>query len=57
MVTALKNYLNLDPVLIGFALESDGAHSPNEKIGLNRFRKGIEALTRFFLDYPEKKIN
>ncbi len=57
MVTALKNYLNLDPVLIGFALESDGAHSPNEQFGLNRFRKGIESLTRFFLNYPEETIN
>lgn len=54
VVTALKKYLDIDSVLIGFALESDGAHSPNEHFGLNRFRKGIEAITCFLKNYPER---
>lgn len=47
VVTAVKKYLNTDIILMGCALEEDGAHAPNESFSLNRFRKGIEAVTRF----------
>ncbi len=57
VVTALKKHLNIDSVLIGFGLESDGLHSPNEHFGLDKFRKGIEAVIRFFKNYPQKRIN
>jgi len=55
VVTAFKKHLDIDTILMGFALESDGAHAPNEHFGLNRFRKGIEAITRFFYNDPHNK--
>lgn len=56
VITALKKHLDIDSVLIGFALESDGLHSPNEHFGLDRFRKGIETIIRFFKNYPQERI-
>jgi acetylornithine deacetylase/succinyl-diaminopimelate desuccinylase-like protein len=43
----MKGNLNTDVILMGFALEEDGPHAPNESFSLNRVRKGIEAITRF----------
>ena len=47
VVTSMKGNLNTDVILMGFALEEDGPHAPNESFSLNRFRKGIEAIARF----------
>jgi acetylornithine deacetylase/succinyl-diaminopimelate desuccinylase-like protein len=47
VVTSVKKDLDTDIILMGFALEKDGAHAPNESFSLNRFRKGIEAIARF----------
>ena len=47
VVTTVKKDLNTDIILMGFALEEDGAHAPNESFSLNRLRKGIEAIARF----------
>ena len=40
-------------VLMGFGLESDNLHAPNEKIDLINFEKGIEASKNFFRLLPE----
>jgi acetylornithine deacetylase/succinyl-diaminopimelate desuccinylase-like protein len=53
IVAMFKETLGLDTVLMGFALESDSIHAPNEKFGLSRFRKGVESVIRFFEKYPE----
>ena len=34
-----------------FGLESNAIHSPNENIPLDIFRKGIEAVVEFYLNY------
>lgn len=39
---------------MGFGLESDAIHSPNENFSLNIFRKGIEAVVEFHLTYSKK---
>ena len=36
---------------MGFGLESDAIHSPNENFPLDIFRKGIEAVTVFHQEY------
>ncbi len=41
-------------VLMGFGLESDAIHSPNENFSLDIFRKGIEAVVEFHLIYGKK---
>ena len=47
VVADFKRLLGLDTVLMGFGLDSDAIHSPNEKFGLDRFKEGIEAIIRF----------
>ena len=40
-------------ILMGFGLNSDNIHSPNEKYGLFNYYKGIETLPWFFKYYSE----
>lgn len=47
VVADFKDILGLDSVLMGFGLDSDAIHSPNEHFGLDRFQKGIESIIRF----------
>jgi acetylornithine deacetylase/succinyl-diaminopimelate desuccinylase-like protein len=51
VVADFKRILGLDSVLMGFGLESDAIHSPNEQFGLDRFRQGIQASIRFMEAY------
>ncbi|MEM6337136.1 MAG: dipeptidase, partial [Bacteroidota bacterium] len=51
IVADFKQILGLDSVLMGFGLNTDALHSPNEHFGLDRFHQGIEAVVRFFYAY------
>jgi acetylornithine deacetylase/succinyl-diaminopimelate desuccinylase-like protein len=47
-VTAtFKKYLNIDSILMGYGLPDDGLHSPNEKLSLSMFEKGIRTNMEF----------
>jgi acetylornithine deacetylase/succinyl-diaminopimelate desuccinylase-like protein len=48
VVADFKQILGLDTILMGFGLNSDAIHSPNEHFGLDRFEKGIKSTIRFF---------
>ena len=50
VVAEFKNILGIDTVLMGFGLDEDAIHSPNESFGMNRFREGILSIIRFY-DY------
>lgn len=54
VVADFKRILGLDTVLMGFGLDSDSIHSPNEKFGLDRFHQGIEASIRFLDAYSRQ---
>lgn len=54
VVADFKQVLGLDTVLMGFGLDSDAIHSPNEHFGLDRFRQGIEASIRFLQAFGKK---
>jgi len=43
--------LGIKTILMGFGLESNAIHSPNENIPLDILRKGIEAVVEFHLNY------
>jgi acetylornithine deacetylase/succinyl-diaminopimelate desuccinylase-like protein len=48
IVALFKKELGLDTVLMGFGLDSDAIHSPNEHYGIKNFMFGIETITAFY---------
>ena len=55
IVAMFKSELKLDSVLLGFGLDSDAIHSPNEHFGVFNFLKGIETIPYFFKYFSELK--
>ena len=51
IISTFEQVLGIKTVLMGFGLESNAIHSPNENFPLNIFRKGIEAVVEFHLRY------
>ena len=53
IVALFERVLGLKSVLMGFGLDSDAIHSPNEHYGLFNYYKGIETIPLFFRNYAE----
>jgi acetylornithine deacetylase/succinyl-diaminopimelate desuccinylase-like protein len=51
VVVQLQEIVGVESVLTGFGLPEDNVHSPNEKMHLPTWRKGIEALIHFFYNF------
>ena len=54
IVALFKKELGLDTVLMGFGLDSDAIHSPNEHYGVKNFLMGIETIVAFYKHYSVK---
>lgn len=52
IVSDFEEVLGVKSILLGFGLESDAIHSPNENYPLVNFYKGIETLAYFYKFYP-----
>jgi acetylornithine deacetylase/succinyl-diaminopimelate desuccinylase-like protein len=48
IIAAFEEILGMKSILMGFGLESDAIHSPNENFPLSQFLKGIETITYFY---------
>ncbi|WP_162053673.1 dipeptidase [Pontibacter pamirensis] len=55
IVAMFKSELGLDSVLMGFGLDTDAIHSPNEHFGVFNFMKGIETIPLFYKHFAELK--
>lgn len=55
IVALFEKELGLKSVLMGFGLDSDALHSPNEHYGIFNFLKGIETIPYFFHYFSQSK--
>jgi acetylornithine deacetylase/succinyl-diaminopimelate desuccinylase-like protein len=55
IVALFEHVLGVKSVLMGFGLNSDAIHSPNEHYGLFNFYKGIETIPYFYANYANLK--
>jgi acetylornithine deacetylase/succinyl-diaminopimelate desuccinylase-like protein len=55
IVSLFKKELGLDTVLMGFGLDSDAIHSPNEHYGVQNFLLGIETIISFHKHFAGNK--
>jgi acetylornithine deacetylase/succinyl-diaminopimelate desuccinylase-like protein len=53
IIALFEKELGLKTVMMGFGLDSDAIHSPNEHYGLFNFYKGIETIPYFFHYFNE----
>lgn len=53
IVALFEKELGLKSVLMGFGLDSDLIHSPNEHYGIFNYMKGIETIPIFFRNFAE----
>lgn len=56
VISAFEQVLGIKSILMGFGLDSDAAHSPNENYHLECFYKGIETIAWFYRYYAEATI-
>ena len=55
IVALFQKALKVNTVLMGFGLDTDAIHSPNEHFGLDNFYKGIETIPWFYYYYTAIK--
>ncbi len=53
IVALFQKELELDSILLGFGLDEDAIHSPNESYGLFNYYKGIETIALYHKHFAE----
>lgn len=48
IITEFERILGIKTILMGFGLEEDAIHSPNESFPVDLFKKGIETIINFY---------
>lgn len=55
IISVFEEILGVKSILMGFGLEADAIHSPNENFPLEQFFTGIETIPYFYKNYAELK--
>ena len=55
IVALFEEVLGVKSIMMGFGLDTDAIHSPNENFGLFNFYRGIETIPLFYKHYAELK--
>jgi acetylornithine deacetylase/succinyl-diaminopimelate desuccinylase-like protein len=53
IISSFEEILGIKSILMGFGLESDAIHSPNENFPLEQFFNGIETIPYFYKYFTE----
>ncbi|MCK9202992.1 MAG: dipeptidase [Bacteroidales bacterium] len=53
IIPQFEEILGIKSILLGFGLEADACHSPNENYSLENFFRGIETITYFYQYFAE----
>ena len=51
VISVFEKELGVKSILMGFGLDEDAIHSPNESYPLANFYRGIETIVRFYANY------
>ncbi len=54
IISTFEQVLGTKTLLMGFGLESDAIHSPNENYPVDHFYRGIETICHFYLEYAKE---
>ncbi len=54
IIATFEEIWGVKSILMGFGLESDAIHSPNENFSIDLFKKGVEAVAEFYLEYGKR---
>ena len=54
IVALFESELGVKSILLGFGLNSDAIHSPNEHYGIFNYLKGIETICEFYKNYSNQ---
>jgi acetylornithine deacetylase/succinyl-diaminopimelate desuccinylase-like protein len=57
IIAMFEQELGLKTMMMGFGLDSDAIHSPNEHFGLFNYYRGIETIPYFFANYTQLMTN
>jgi len=55
IVALFERELGMKSILLGFGLDSDAIHSPDEHFGVFNYLKGIETIPRYYHHYTALK--
>ena len=53
IIALFEKELNSKTILMGFGLDSDAIHSPNEHYGVSNFLMGIETISKFYFYFTD----
>lgn len=56
IISGFENILGIKSILMGFGLDIDAIHSPNESYGLDNFYRGIETICLFYRYFAQKFV-